>query len=145
MNWMIIGASALAFLALLFLFVGWRTGTLTDTQKRTRDQLRRLSMVGQEALADRDIVRDRRLSTINFVDKMLSGTTLARDLELLLYQAGVDMRVGTFLLICLISGVATMVMAASTPVAASAGVAATRAAPSTASARARERFHTVTS
>jgi len=48
-NVMILAASSLVFLALIFLFVGWRSATLTETQKRTREQLRRLSLVGSDA------------------------------------------------------------------------------------------------
>jgi len=94
---LVIAASALVFLAILFMIVGWRASSLTDTQKRVRDQLQRLSMVGSETLADKDIIRDRRLSSITFVDRLLSGTGLAKNLELLLYQAGVEMKVGTFI------------------------------------------------
>jgi tight adherence protein B len=109
-NMVILAASSLVFLALLFLFVGWRAGTLTDTQKRTREQLRRLAMVGGEDAAAPDIMRDRRLSSIGSIDRMLSGTRLARRTELLLYQAGVDMRVGTFLLIVAVVGAGAMLL-----------------------------------
>jgi tight adherence protein B len=106
---MILAASGLVFLALLFLFVGWRTGTLTETQKRTRDQLRRLAMVAGEG-GDRDFIRDRRLSTIGPLDRLLTNSQFARDTELLLYRAGVDMRVGTFLLIVAVTGAAAMLL-----------------------------------
>lgn len=107
-NIVILAASALVFLALILLFVGWRVGTLTETQKRIRGQLQRLSMVGSEQLVDKDILRDRRLSSISFVDQMLSGTGLAKNLEVLLYQAGIEMRVGTFVLMSLVIGAAAM-------------------------------------
>lgn len=110
MNLIVISASVLVFLACILLFVGWRVGTLTDTQKRIRGQLQRLSMVGSEHLADRDLLRDRRLSNISFVDQMLSGTGFAKDMELLLYQAGVEMKVGTFILMSLVIGAAAMVL-----------------------------------
>ncbi len=106
----ILVASALVFLALMFLFVGWRTSTLTETQKRTRAQLRRLAMVGGDETVDRDILRDRRLSSIGPIDRLLAGTKLARRLEVLLYQAGVDMRVGTFMLIVLVTGAGAMLL-----------------------------------
>lgn len=109
-NVMILVASALVFLTLVFLFVGWRAGTLTETQKRTREQLRRLAMVGGDDVADRDFVRDRRLSTIGPLDRALTNSKFARDTELLLYQAGVDMRVGTFLLIIGVTGAAAMLL-----------------------------------
>ena len=108
-NVMILAASSLVFLALIFLFVGWRSATLTETQKRTREQLRRLSLVGSDA-GDRDYVRDRRLSTIGVLDRALTNSAIARDTELLLYRAGVDMRVGTFLLVVAVTGAAAMLL-----------------------------------
>jgi len=109
-NNLIIAASALVFLACLLMFVGWRVGSLTETQKRIRGQLQRLSMVGREDLVDKDILRDRRLSSISFVDQALAGTGLAKNLELLLYQAGMDMKVGTFLLLSLVIGAVVMLV-----------------------------------
>jgi tight adherence protein B len=108
-NVMIMAASGLVFLALLFLFVGWRSATLTETQKRTREQLRRLAMVGSEG-GDREFVRDRRRSTIGVLDRALTNSAIARDTELLLYRAGVDMRVGTFLLVVAVTGAAAMLL-----------------------------------
>lgn len=108
-NVMILAASGLVFVALLFLFVGWRSATLTETQKRTREQLRRLAMVGSES-GDREFVRDRRRSTIGVLDRLLADSALARDTELLLYRAGVDMRVGTFLLVVAVTGAASMLL-----------------------------------
>ena len=110
MNSLVIAASALVFLAILFLIVGWRAGSLTDTQKRVRDQLQRLSMIGSETLVDKDFIRDRRLSSITFVDRLLSGTGLAKNLELLLYQAGVEMKVGTFVLMSLVIGAVVLLL-----------------------------------
>jgi tight adherence protein B len=107
---LVFAACALVFLACVLLFVGWRVGTLTETQKRIRGQLQRLSMVGATDLVDKDILRDRRLSSISVVDQMLSGTGLAKNLEVLLYQAGVDMKVGTFVLLCLAIGAAAMLL-----------------------------------
>ena len=108
-NVMILAASGLVFVALLFLFVGWRSSTLSETQKRTREQLRRLAMVGSES-GDREFVRDRRRSTIGVLDRLLADSALARDTELLLYRAGVDMRVGTFLLVVAVTGAASMLL-----------------------------------
>jgi tight adherence protein B len=106
MNTIILAASALVFLAMILMFVGWRVGSLTETQKRIRGQLQRLSMVGAQDLADKDILRDRRLSSISFVDQLLSGTGFAKNLEILLYQAGIEMKVGTFVLVSLVLGAA---------------------------------------
>jgi tight adherence protein B len=51
---------------------------------------------GAAALA---IERDTRLSSMPFLDRMLRRVSMARSLELLLYQAGYSMRVGMFLLV----------------------------------------------
>lgn len=107
---LVIGASALAFLAVLFLYFGWRSSTLTETQKRTKEQLRRLSMIGREEQIDLDILRDKRMSSIGFLDQVLGSAPFARRIELLLYKAGVDMRVGTFVLISLVVGAGVMVL-----------------------------------
>lgn len=107
---LVLGASALAFLAVVFLYFGWRSSTLTETQKRTRDQLQRLSMIGREDTIDADIVRDKRLSSIGFLDQVLGSFPLAKRIELLLYKAGMQMRVGTFFLISLVCGAGAMLL-----------------------------------
>ena len=45
------------------------------------------------------IERDTRMSVVPFIDRFLRRMSTARGLELLLYQAGVSMRVGVFLLV----------------------------------------------
>ena len=52
------------------------------------------------------VERDERLSAIPIVDKILRSLSIARRLELMLYQAGMSMRVGTFLLMIAFCGVA---------------------------------------
>jgi tight adherence protein B len=106
---LVLGASVFAFLAVLFLYFAWRTSTLTDTQKRTREQLRRLSMIGQEEAVDREILRDKRLSSITAIDRLLGSMPFTQHLEVLLYKAGLEMRVGTFLLISLVVAGGAMV------------------------------------
>jgi len=96
--------SGLVFLALIFSFLGWRLNTLSETQKRMREQLRRLAMVGGDQETTHELLKDRRLSAIGPLDRALAGTRFARRIELLLYQAGVDMRVGTFVLVVLVTG-----------------------------------------
>ena len=107
---LVIAASGLAFAAILFLYFGWRASTLTETQKRTREQLRRLAMIGREDSIDQEIVRDKRLSSIGVLDQALGSLPMARRTELLLYKAGVDMRVGTFYLISLVVGAGSAVI-----------------------------------
>ena len=107
---LVIGASLLVFLAIVFLYFGWRSSTLTETQKRTRDQLRRLSMIGREDTVDREILRDKRLSSITALDQLLTSFPLAQRTEVLLFKAGLEMRVGTFFLISLVTGAGAMVL-----------------------------------
>ncbi len=49
--------------------------------------------------------RDERLSAIPAVDRMLRGLAIARRVELLLYQAGMSIRVGTFILMIAVLGI----------------------------------------
>lgn len=91
-------AALLVFLACVVGFYAWRSSTMSDGQKRMQDQLRRISMVGRESVVDPAILRDKRLSDITFIDRILGSLPMARDLELLLYQAGLNWRVGTLLL-----------------------------------------------
>jgi len=44
------------------------------------------------------------------LDRALTNSAIARDTELLLYRAGVDMRVGTFLLVVAVTGAAAMLL-----------------------------------
>jgi tight adherence protein B len=48
--------------------------------------------------------RDERLSVIPAVDRLLRGLAIARRLELMLYQAGMTIRVGSFMLVLFILG-----------------------------------------
>jgi tight adherence protein B len=50
------------------------------------------------------VERDERLSAIPILDKILRSLAIARRLELMLYQAGMTMRVGTFLMLLAILG-----------------------------------------
>lgn len=97
-------AALLVFLACVVGFYAWRSSTMSEGQKRIQDQLRRISMVGREEVVDRAILRDKRLSDITFIDRILGSLPMARDLELLLYQAGLNWRVGTLLLLMMVVG-----------------------------------------
>ena len=50
------------------------------------------------------VERDERLSAIPAIDRVLRGLAIARRLELLLYQAGMSIRVGSFLLLIALLG-----------------------------------------
>src|SRR5687768_4038104 len=92
-------AALLVFLAFVVAFYAWRSSTLSEGQKRIQEQLRRIAMVGRETAIDPAILRDKRLSDITFFDRILATMPISRDLELLLYQAGLSWRVGTLVLV----------------------------------------------
>jgi len=50
------------------------------------------------------VERDERLSAIPMIDRVLRGLSIARRLELLLYQAGMSIRVGSFVLLLAVFG-----------------------------------------
>ena len=52
------------------------------------------------------VERDERLSAIPMMDRLLRGFSIARRLELLLYQAGMSIRVGSFVLLLAVFGMA---------------------------------------
>ncbi len=77
-------------------------GMLLRRKERDTDAVKN-RVGGRKAKADRiqDISaeRDTRLSSLPFLDSFLRSLSFARRLELLLYQAGSNMRVATFLLV----------------------------------------------
>ena len=97
-------AALLVFLAFVVAFYAWRASTMSEGQKRVQDQLRRLAMIGRDDMVDRGILRDKRMSDITFIDRFLSSLPFARKMELLLYQAGLNWRVGTLILLMVLSG-----------------------------------------
>jgi tight adherence protein B len=56
------------------------------------------------------VERDERLSVIPALDHILRGLAIARRLELLLYQAGMSMRVGSFILLIAVLGMTGFVV-----------------------------------
>ena len=97
-------AALLVFLAFVVAFYAWRASTMSEGQKRVQEQLRRLSMIGREDTVDKGILRDKRMSDITFIDRLLGSLPFARRLELLLYQAGLSWRVGTLILFMVLVG-----------------------------------------
>jgi tight adherence protein B len=57
------------------------------------------------------IERDQRMSALPFLDRILRGLSIARRIELLLYQAGMQMRVGVFLMLVAVGGLAGYLIA----------------------------------
>ncbi len=74
---------------------------LRRREQSTRDLKERIgaSTEKEETWTPLLVERDERLSAIPVVDKILRGLAIARRLELMLYQAGLSVRVGSFLLI----------------------------------------------
>src|SRR6185503_13297554 len=74
---------------------------LRRREQSTRDLRERIgaSTEKEETWTPLLVERDERLSAIPVVDKILRGLAIARRLELLLYQAGLSIRVGSFLII----------------------------------------------
>ena len=97
-------AALLVFLAFVVAFYAWRASSMSEGQKRIQDQLRRLSMIGREDQIDKGILRDKRMSDITFIDRLLGSFPFAKRLELLLYQAGLNWRVGTLVLLMVLTG-----------------------------------------
>jgi tight adherence protein B len=97
-------AALLVFLAFVVAFYAWRASSMSEGQKRIQDQLRRLSMIGKEDQVDKGILRDKRMSDITFIDRLLGSFPFAKRMELLLYQAGLNWRVGTLLLLMVLTG-----------------------------------------
>ncbi len=97
-------AALLVFLACVVAFYAWRASTMSEGQKRVQEQLRRLAMIGREDSVDKGILRDKRMSDITFIDRLLGALPFARSLELLLYQAGLNWRVGTLVLLMIFTG-----------------------------------------
>jgi tight adherence protein B len=53
----------------------------------------------QDSWVQLQVERDERLSAIPIIDRLLKSLAIARRLEMMLYQAGMTMRVGSFLLV----------------------------------------------
>jgi tight adherence protein B len=95
--------SLLIFLAT----VAFYFSLLLRRRERNTEELRdRIGAVREsgEDWAPLLVERDERLSAIPAVDRLLRGLAIARRLELMLYQAGMSIRVGSFLLILAVLG-----------------------------------------
>jgi tight adherence protein B len=62
------------------------------------ERLRRMAPQGEGPV--REVERDRRLSVIPWLDQALRNVRLGERLEMLLYQAGVGLRAGSLILLC---------------------------------------------
>ncbi len=77
---------------------------LRRREKEARLLRQRVGVAREEEWAPIQIERDERLSAVPAFDRLLRRLSVARRLELLLYQAGNSMRVGAFLLLVAVLG-----------------------------------------
>jgi len=94
------------FLVSILVFGAVAAAVIANTvraQERDADSLR--DRVGADKRGQKrrpaalDIERDTRMSAVPLLDRLLRSLSVARKVEMLLYQAGVTMRVGMFLLV----------------------------------------------
>jgi tight adherence protein B len=95
--------SALLFFATVFVFVALR---LRRQEESTRVLKERVGVAREQEWAPLHVERDDRLSAVPVLDRILRSMAIARRLELLLYQAGMTWRVGGFLLVVAVGGLA---------------------------------------
>jgi len=95
--------SVLIFIATIALYAAL---VLRRREKSTQLLRERIGVPPQpeEAWVPLQVQRDERLSAIPLMDRVLRGLSIARRLELLLYQAGMSIRVGSFLLLLAVFG-----------------------------------------
>jgi tight adherence protein B len=93
----IIAFSVLVFLAVLTAGVALFVHQGGETSRRLQKRLGDLNRAGREG-PQVDVVRDSTYTSIPWMDEALRRVNLGQQLELLLYQAGMSMRVGVLLL-----------------------------------------------
>jgi tight adherence protein B len=103
----IIIPSVLIFLAVLVSVPGILMLVRARANQKIRDRLQDVVTDPQHESIQSTILRDVEMSSIPFVNRMLSGAHWARRLELLLVQADVKMKTGPFVMMMLVIGVAT--------------------------------------
>jgi tight adherence protein B len=86
-----------AAVVLLVVGVGVERGGVVA--RELGERLRRIGP--QDDAPVREVERDRRLSVIPWIDQALRNVRIGERLEMLLYQAGVGLRAGTLILLCL--------------------------------------------
>jgi tight adherence protein B len=96
--------SALIFLAVLVSVPGFVLLARARANKRIRDRLHDVVSDPQEEGVSATILRDMELSSIPMVNRMLQGAGWARRLELLLVQADIKLRLGSFVTLMLVLG-----------------------------------------
>jgi len=93
--------SLLIFCATIAFYLG---ANLRRKEQESRVLKERVGVARKEEWAPVQIERDDRLSTVPALDRILRNLAIARRLELLLYQAGIGVRVGAFILLVAVCG-----------------------------------------
>ncbi|HXF58841.1 MAG TPA: type II secretion system F family protein, partial [Candidatus Saccharimonadales bacterium] len=96
--------SLLIFLATVTFYFSLMLRRREQSTRHLRERIGGASQQ-QDEWVQLQVERDERLSAIPVVDKVLRSLAIARRLELMLYQAGMTMRVGTFLMLLAILGI----------------------------------------
>jgi len=96
-------SSAFIFFATIFAITALR---LRKQEESTRALKERVGAEREQEWAPLHVERDDRLSAFPAVDRLLRTMAVARRLELLLYQAGMTWRVGGFILLVAVCGLA---------------------------------------
>jgi len=91
--------SILLFVAVAVAAAGLVLHRQGEGMRAMQDRLRGLGHKAGPKVAARDVTRDSRYSAIPFVDAFLRRLDLSGKLELLIYQAGLTMRVGQLILL----------------------------------------------
>jgi len=90
--------SALIFLATVTFYFSLVLRRREQSTQLLRERIGVSRDQKEEEWVPLQVERDERLSAIPFVDRLLRTLSIARRLELLLYQAGMSVRVGSFIL-----------------------------------------------
>ena len=95
---MILVFSILIFLAVVVATAGWVLHRNAEGTRALQGRLKDLAQRGREVQGPK-VERDKRYSSIPWLDDMLRRINIAQALEMLLYKAGMSMRVGVLLLL----------------------------------------------
>jgi tight adherence protein B len=96
--------SLLIFLATVTFYFSLILRRREQSMRELRERVGGTAREREEEWVPLQVERDERLSAIPVVDRMLRGLAMARRIELLLYQAGMSMRVGSFILMIAVGG-----------------------------------------
>jgi tight adherence protein B len=96
----ILAISILLALAVALFAAGILLERSGEGARRLADRLRKAGESYADGLPEVDAARDTRYSAIPWMDRLLRSFNVGEHLELLLYQAGMSMRVGVLVVLC---------------------------------------------